>query len=347
MKAQTRVIENLIEKNIETIHKSDINSESSSNIKSDNQLLNNKQIINKLEEELKSKDKEMTILYQRNTLYEKGIYGLSEAVEEIQKLTKLIKKKDNEIDNLIKELNSINLKLSNTQDEYDYLKEFLNADEDLKRKLNEESEIKNDKLKILKLQKEIIKLDAEKLKLYEENLAFKLGGNLGKVNILNDLNRNENLIIKEKDENLKDLQKLNNLKELENENRELQLAMKEILMNLKESDSKSDVVIDCPALERLCQFFESRSINSNLANVIALKAELDLLRGMNDELRIANKRLRNDIFKIFENYSKQLLTDFVFKHHHSSDADKLESKENINNQTLTEDEFYDSDLSEG
>lgn len=287
IEAQTRVIENLIEKNIESLHKSD--GQESNTGPTDNQILNSKQIINKLEDELKSKDKEMVLLHQRNTLYEKGIYGLSEAVEEIQRFKKLINLKDNEIDKLIKELNSINLKLSNTQDELDYLKEFLNADEVLKQKLNEDSEIKNDKLKILKLQKEVIRLDAEKLQLYEENLSFKLGSqgktridNLNRSNVTISNNAINDKLSDKNDEEIRKLQKLNTIQELENENRELQLAMKEIMFSLKESDSKSDVIIDCPSLERLCQFFESRSINSSLANVIALKAELDLLRGHNE-----------------------------------------------------------------
>lgn len=78
---------------------------------------------------------------------------------------------------------------------------------------------------------------------------------------------------------------------------------------------------------------------------------------------MVNKRLRNDIFKIFENYSKQLLTDFLSKHNHSNDPNSNENKvvdqlgndsskldltedENLNH-TLIEDELYDSDLSEG
>ena len=353
IEAQTRVIENLIEKNIETIHKSD-HAEGSSIGSTDSQVMNSKQLIAKLEEELKSKDKEMTILYQRNTLYEQGVYGLSEAVEEINKLSKLIRSKDNEIENLIKELNSINLKLSNSQDELDYLKEFMNADDDLKKKLNEESDVKNDKLKILKLQKDVIRLDAEKLRLYEELLSYKLSGDPARPKKQADLLESDLTEItkqSEKDDlnDIKQLQKLNSLQELENENRELQLAMKEILIGLKESDSKSDVIIDCPSLERLCQFFESRSINSSLANVIALKAELDILRGHNEELRMTNKRLRNDIFKIFENYSKQLLTDFVNKHGGGEvmNSDGTYGNGEQNNQTLTEDELYDSDLSEG
>lgn len=359
IEAQTRVIENLIEKNIENIHRTDNNLEF--NVITDNQSLNNKQIINKLEEELKLKDKEMTILHQKNTLYEKNIYGLSEAVREIQILENSIKSKDNEIDKLIKELNSINLKLSNTQDELDYFKEFLNADDNLKKQLNEDSEIKNDKLRILKLQKDIIRLDAEKLKLYEENLSFKLNGfNLNKFRNSDNLNSgfsklNDQKSINQTDENLKYQQGLENenreLQFVLNENKQLQLAMKEILIGLKESDGKSDYVIDCPSLERLCQLFESRSIDSNLVNVIALKAELDILRGHNDELRMANKRLRNDIFKIFENYSKQLLADFISKHHQPNEKDHSNlnnlNEFETNNQTLTEDELYDSDLSEG
>ena len=64
---------------------------------------------------------------------------------------------------------------------------------------------------------------------------------------------------------------------------------------------------------------------------------------------MTNKRLRNDIIKIFENYSKQLLTDFVNKHQfeHSNQNEFKDRIEGKNNQTLTEDEFDDSDLSEG
>ena len=70
IETQTRVIENLIEKNIESLHRSD----SSDKEKSDQngRVLNSGQLISKLEDELRSKDKEMTILHQRNTLYEKG-----------------------------------------------------------------------------------------------------------------------------------------------------------------------------------------------------------------------------------------------------------------------------------
>lgn len=58
----------------------------------------------------------------------------------------------------------------------------------------------------------------------------------------------------------------NRLRQLENENQLLELAMKEILLSIKWSDTKcSTILIDCPSLERLCQLIEARYI-ANGAN---------------------------------------------------------------------------------
>ncbi|XP_074600595.1 uncharacterized protein LOC141854706 [Brevipalpus obovatus] len=100
---------------------------------------------------------------------------------------------------------------------------------------------------------------------------------------------------------------LEHLKELEDENKQLQLGMKEILMSLRESDTHTDVIIDCPSLERLVSLLESRSLNIDLTNAIALKAELDILRGHNQQLRMELKRLRQQHLKLISDYSNEIL----------------------------------------
>lgn len=100
------------------------------------------------------------------------------------------------------------------------------------------------------------------------------------------------------------------LHQLEQENSLLELAMKEILLSIKTSDSSCNtIMINCPSLERLCQIIESRYLNdmgkasrynsyqsssSDLFQMITLKAELDLIRGQNDQLRKQIKLLHAD-----------------------------------------------------
>jgi hypothetical protein len=53
----------------------------------------------------------------------------------------------------------------------------------------------------------------------------------------------------------------NRVRQLENENQLLELAMKEILLSIKWSDTRcSTILIDCPSLEQLCQLIEARYV---------------------------------------------------------------------------------------
>lgn len=121
------------------------------------------------------------------------------------------------------------------------------------------------------------------------------------------------------------------LRQLENENEFLEMAMKEILMSIRWSDSQcSTLLIECPSLERLCQILEARYVaesnrecpgvksNSgtegeqaqrsgassaipNTFQFILLKGELDLLRGQNEQLRVDIKTLRRDYQELLKN----------------------------------------------
>ena len=95
--------------------------------------------------------------------------------------------------------------------------------------------------------------------------------------------------------------------------------MKEILNGIKETDSKSAVIIECPSLERLCQQLESRSVSGDLTNIIVLKAELDLIRGHNDQLRMELKQMRNDHLTLIDEYTRNILES------HSIDEEQIDS----------------------
>lgn len=123
---------------------------------------------------------------------------------------------------------------------------------------------------------------------------------------------NKALSIDKSDDNLYGLHR--RLKQVESENELLELAMKEILLSIRWTDSQCHtILIDCPSLERLCQIIEARYLSSpderngtdrqsdskvldrgHLFQMIILKSELDLLRGQNEQLRAEIKSLRRE-----------------------------------------------------
>lgn len=133
-------------------------------------------------------------------------------------------------------------------------------------------------------------------------------------------------------ENLATLEK--RVRHLEEENTLLELAMKEILLCIRWSDSQcGTLLIECPSLERLCQIIEARYVaessrldgnfqegSNNQAStqssgsrrtnevvhpdtfkLVVLKSELDLLRGQNDQLRLDIKIQRQEYLKLVSN----------------------------------------------
>lgn len=244
--------------------------------------------------------------------YERGEYGLPEALNEIKSLKNIAKQKDERIEELIGDLNSLHQKVNTYREQVDDMKEITQFTENLSNQENINQENENtigsnlsiiEKVKMLRLQQTIVRLEDEKIALQEELRQMKMI-------IRNDttgssLTMNDRMMTLPLDDEKK--QVIQHMKQLENENKQLQLGMKEILTGLRESDSQSDVIIDCPSLERLVQLLESRSLSVDLTNVIALKAELDLLRGHNQQIRMELKRLRQQHLKLISDYSNEIL----------------------------------------
>ncbi|NXI54883.1 CE290 protein, partial [Chloroceryle aenea] len=77
------------------------------------------------EADAREKDKELVETLKRMRDYELGIYGLEEAVAEIKDLKKQVSARDHEIETLIKEINKLELKISDFLDENEELRECL------------------------------------------------------------------------------------------------------------------------------------------------------------------------------------------------------------------------------
>lgn len=256
--------------------------------------------IKSLEEEVLTKDQELLSLRKRVNTYEKGEYGLRDALKEVNDLTKHLRNRDQRIEEMIQQINSLKLQLNAAEDAIDGLQSY----EKPVIAVSDATHLsKRDKTKIREMERRILELEDQKIA-----LAEKLRSSVNKSYAVKQEEYEKKFDLKTR------------LELVETENRELQTGMKEILNGIRETDALSDVVIECPALERLCTLLESRSIAGDLTNVIALKAELDLIRGHNDQLRADIRQIRSDYMKVIAQYTQDLLdTDLPLQAYDSED----------------------------
>lgn len=288
MESQTEIIQNLMQQNKSAEQVLELNE----------QILNLNNNLKRIEEEVLIKDKELLDLRKRINLYERGEYGLKDALKEVNDLQKHLNNREHRIEEMIQQINELKLQLNEASDEIQLLREHSDQ-QSLTTKITKDDKTTNftkkDKIKLLEMQKQLLKLEDEKIGLSEK------------------LRINYTKAMANKEQEYQEINKLKSrLKEVKTENSELQLGMKEILNGIRESDSKSDVVIECPSLERVCQLLESRTISNDLTNIIALKAELDLVRGHNEQLRTEMRKLRNDYLKVISQYTQDLLESNTF-----------------------------------
>ncbi|KAI1280433.1 hypothetical protein HDE_13854 [Halotydeus destructor] len=241
----------------------------------------------KVRRDLEESREETDELKKRNVLYEKNYYGLTEAVQEVKELKQSVQVRDKKINDLLNKLSEMKLELNDSYDEVQYLRELCEA-KDVDPNFDSKTVRSSvDSSKIVKLQQRIIELEEQLIESLHDNQQEKQTP-LGDTNQLD-----------------KELQL--RISDLENENADLKLGMKEILLNIQDSDVKSDFSIDCPSLERLCQQLESRSLSVQLGTAIAMKAELDLLRGQNEQLRSDIKKIRCEYLHLLTLYSQDIV----------------------------------------
>uniref|UniRef100_A0A8V5FLR8 Uncharacterized protein n=1 Tax=Melopsittacus undulatus TaxID=13146 RepID=A0A8V5FLR8_MELUD len=279
------------------------------------------------EADAREKDKELVETLKRMRDYELGIYGLEEAVAEINDLKKQIRIRDNEIETLIKEGNKLELKINDFLDENEELRERLGLDP---KTMIDLSEFRNSKA--LKQQQyraenqillqEIERLEEERIELKKQirKLAQEKGRRIattGRIFFLFSLNENPNneYLANELSMRERDLEKNRTviakfqckLKELSEENKQLEQGMKEILQAVKEMQKDSNVkggetALIIPSLDRLVNAMESKNSEGIFDTSVHLKAQVDQLSGRNEELRRELKQTQKEA----TNFSNQL-----------------------------------------
>ena len=103
-------------------------------------------------------------------------------------------------------------------------------------------------------------------------------------------------------------------------------GMKEILEEVKEHDGKSDVIIQCPALEKLVGILDARHLWGSYHPAMNLKAQIDKLEGANTELRdqIRKARLEEDKLTNYLQRTKAKMTSMEAELSELRDAEMLQ-----------------------
>uniref|UniRef100_A0A803TDJ2 Centrosomal protein 290 n=1 Tax=Anolis carolinensis TaxID=28377 RepID=A0A803TDJ2_ANOCA len=273
------------------------------------------------EADAREKDKELIDTLKRMKNYEAGIYGLEDAVVEINDLKNQLKIRDHEIESLIKEVNKLELKINDFLDENEDLRERLGLDP---KTMIDLTEFKNSKA--LKQQqykaenqillKEIERLEEERvsLKQHIRKLAQEKGrraATLGRL-FVNNLDVfvlfwQNDYLTKELNERERDMEQnrsvitkfQSKLKELVQENKHLEQGMKEILQAIKDMQKEpgtkgGEMALMIPSLERLVNAIELKNAEGTFDTSFHLKTQVDQLTGRNEELRKELREARKE-----------------------------------------------------
>ncbi|KAF7248494.1 hypothetical protein EYD10_05572 [Varanus komodoensis] len=120
------------------------------------------------EADAREKDKDLIDTLKRMRDYEAGIYGLEDAIAEIKDLKKQIKVRDHENEILIKEVNKLELKISDFLDENEDLREQLGLDPKTMIDLTEFKNSKALKQQQYKAENQIERLEEERVALKQQ-----------------------------------------------------------------------------------------------------------------------------------------------------------------------------------
>ncbi|XP_064488803.1 centrosomal protein of 290 kDa-like [Ornithodoros turicata] len=237
-------------------------------LKENNLLLKSTQeMLNKAEEEGREKDKQLTEVLVGMKKYEMGEYGLADAVAEIKQLKKRVLLRDREIENITQQLNQLQNEVEDVSEENSALREKLHIDPDTQFSPH----LRKGAQWTKNLQNEIARLEDENVDLkHRLHQAMKTKAARSPTGSAKRRRRERATQVSPHKENqvLEEEQRVpppesNKLQhyvsELEDENRDLRLGMEEILRSIREQDERSDILIECPVLERLVEALMSRN----------------------------------------------------------------------------------------
>ena len=233
-----------------------------------------------------SKAEEVSNLIIQIRKYELGTFGLPEANLKINKLEKIIKKKEKQLEKLVDITNNLEIKLSTVEEQNVILRE--------KCGLSPETEVDTSAVSLrFKKDEELINSLKRKLQKKEEdliNFKIKYRKMITYLKLLRQPVENvENEKCSESvpTENLIEINKNVEAKSelIINENDALRKGMREILNSIRERNSDGDVEIQSECLERLLEALDSRHISGWYHPAMRLRAQLNAEEGKNDELR--------------------------------------------------------------
>nr|CAI9703611.1 unnamed protein product [Rangifer tarandus platyrhynchus] len=264
------------------------------------------------EADAREKDKELVETLKRLKDYESGVYGLEDAVIEIKNCKNQIKIRDREIEVLTKEINKLELKISDFLDENEALRErmgLIAEDLNLTEHFSQENRMRERKFDFMSLKN--MSEEQSKNEFHSRELIEKE----------RDLERSKTVIVKFQ----------NKLKELVEENKQLEEGMKEILQAIKEMQKDPDVKggetsLIIPSLERLVNAIESKNAEGIFDANLHLKAQVDQLTGRNEELRQELRESRKEAI----NYSQQLTKAHLKIDHLEKETSLLRQTEGSN-----------------
>lgn len=266
------------EKYIASLRKS--MSENEETKKAYNQIENLHETIDQLQEQLKmleedtvKKDEEISELVIQLRGYERGEFGLTEAVEKIKLLERRSAEKETKIENLVATLNKLTLDRDNLEDENIFLREKMGLSPS--RTILHASAVKTNSnaqvVSNLRLQIEALQNDVINLKLRNRELSQR-------ETTPSDESKSENTVGE------RDLRMIE-------ENDALRKGLHEILESIQ-TQTMGDLQIK--SLENLLEALDARHVSGWYHPAMRLQAQLQTIRGECQALRVQVKELKTE-----------------------------------------------------